>query len=102
MTGEFFRATPADYNVQDIHDILRSYYDRARKRFVDNIYKQVVDHKLVKGDSSPLRLFNSAFVTRLTEQELEDIAGEEEGTKNKRRELLKGIEDLETGRAVLH
>jgi hypothetical protein len=33
--------------VQDIHDILFSYYKVARKRFVDNMCMHAVDHFLI-------------------------------------------------------
>lgn len=28
------------HTIQDLHDILQPYYKVARKRFVDNIYRQ--------------------------------------------------------------
>jgi hypothetical protein len=51
-------ALDADYSThQEIHDILQAYYKVARKRFVDNIYHQAVDHCLLSGPSSPMILF---------------------------------------------
>ena len=35
--------------ILELHDILQSYYKLSRKRFVDNVRMQVVDHFLVTG-----------------------------------------------------
>lgn len=91
-----------DYNIQEIHDILKSYYQIARERFVDCTFKQAAGHCLVFGRDTPLRLFSPKFVSGLTEQQLEDIAGEDAGTKRKRKALQEQVEDLENGKKVLH
>jgi hypothetical protein len=36
-----------EHAVQDLHDILRSYYKVARKRFVDNICMQAAGYLLI-------------------------------------------------------
>ncbi|KAL9093955.1 MAG: hypothetical protein Q9165_003878 [Trypethelium subeluteriae] len=90
-----------EHTIREMHDILHSYYKVARKRFVDNVCMQAVDHHLISGPDSPLELFNSDFVTDLSEQELEDIAGEDEELKRQRRQLEKEIKDLEAGRKIL-
>ncbi|KAF2230737.1 dynamin GTPase [Viridothelium virens] len=89
------------HTVRELHDILFSYYKVARKRFVDNVCMQAVDHHLISGLESPLQLFSSDFVTDLSEEELEDIAGEDEGLKRQRKQLEKEIKDLEAGRKIL-
>jgi hypothetical protein len=43
--------------VQDIHDILESYYKVCRKTFVDSVCRQSVIHYLLECDESPLALF---------------------------------------------
>jgi hypothetical protein len=35
--------------IQDIHDILHSYYKVVRKRFADNVVNQAIDHFLLTG-----------------------------------------------------
>jgi Dynamin GTPase effector domain len=87
--------------VQDIHDILCSYYKVARKRFVDNICMQAVDHFLINGPQTPLTLFSSSFVSGLNADELERIAGEDNMTKRRRHQLRKEIESLEAGKKIL-
>jgi hypothetical protein len=39
----------AEYTIQDIHDILESYYKVARKRFVDTVCMQGSDFHLLTG-----------------------------------------------------
>jgi hypothetical protein len=87
--------------VQSIHDILKSYYKVARKRFADNLCMQAADFYLVTGPSSPLKLFSPNFVSGLTKQQLEDIAGEDAVLKRKRAALERTIKNLDAGRKVL-
>lgn len=90
-----------NFIVQDIHDILHSYYEVARKRFVDNVVKQAVDHFLVTGPVTPLTLFSPIFVSGLTPEELEHIAGEAPKTKRERAWLKKEIERLTKAKTIL-
>lgn len=89
------------HSAQDLHDILESYYKLTRKTMVDNIYKQVVMYLLISGPNTPLNLFSPAWVASLSEEQLEEIAGEEVLTKRKRKQLAKEKEDLEKGRKIL-
>lgn len=91
-----------DYHIQEIHDILKSYYQIARERFVDCVFKHAAGHCLVFGHDTPLRVFSPRFVSELTKQQLDDIAGEDAGTKRKRKALMKQVEDLENGKKLLH
>lgn len=79
---------------EDIHDILKSYYKVARKRFVDNVYHQAVEHCLLVGPDSPLNVFSENWVVLKEKEQLEAIAGESRSTKNRRSALKKEIEDL--------
>lgn len=90
-----------DQTLQEIYDILASYYEIARKRFVDNIVMQVGGYFLVTGMHTPLKLFGTEFVGDLTPAQLEDIVGEEMGKKRLRKKLLKEISDLEAGKKIL-
>ena len=93
--------TNMEHIVQDIHDILLSYYEIARKRFVDNVCMHAVDHFLVNGSETPLTLFSPAFVSGLDADQLENIAGEDILTKRTRQQLKKEIHSLEAGRRIL-
>lgn len=63
-----------EHAAEDIHDILESYYKVARKRFVDNVYHQAVDHCLLSGPESPLVLFSERWVLDLDTEMLAAIA----------------------------
>ncbi|KAK6065239.1 dynamin family protein [Seiridium cupressi] len=91
----------AEHTVREIHDILRSYYNVARKRFVDNVRMQVADHFLVTGPSAPLKVFSPTFVSTLSAAQLDSVAGEELAVRRQRRELEKRMELLEEGRRIL-
>ncbi|KAJ5162314.1 hypothetical protein N7492_007706 [Penicillium capsulatum] len=89
------------FTVQGIHDTLQAYYKVARKRFADNVPKHVAIHHLLMGKDAPMKLFAAPWVSGLSDEDLEDIAGESWINKQKRRQINKEIEDLEAGRKVL-
>ncbi|KAH8730768.1 interferon-induced GTP-binding protein Mx2 [Phaeosphaeriaceae sp. PMI808] len=86
---------------EDIHDILWSYYKVARKRFVDNVYQQAIDHCLLTGPMSPLAVFTQEWVIELDAEQLETIAGESPVTKEQRGALMRKIQDLEVAMQIL-
>lgn len=90
-----------EHAQDDIHDILKSYYKVARKRFVDNVWLYAVDHHLLSGPNSPLTLFSEQWVLGLDEDSLNAIAGESRSTRDKRKELTKKIADLEEALRIL-
>ena len=94
-------ASNIDQTTRDLHDILKSYYKVARKRFVDVVMMQAVDYHLIHGPEGPLRLFSPEFVIALTADQLERIAGEDVSTKRKREELQREIENLTNGKKIL-
>jgi hypothetical protein len=84
-----------------IHDVMRSYYDITRSRFVDNICVQVVDHFLLSGEKSPLRVLSSDRVLKMTPEELDMVAGEEAVSKSTREMLNRSIAALEEAKKIL-
>lgn len=91
----------SEYTVCDLHDILKSYYKVARKRFVDNICMQAGDHFLVTGPDTPIKVFSPSLVSSLTDEQLDTIAGESATTRRKRADLRREIESLEKGKKLL-
>ncbi|KAK4695643.1 hypothetical protein P7C71_g2147, partial [Lecanoromycetidae sp. Uapishka_2] len=104
-TDAIVRGTTTSSNLEhticDIHDILKSYYKVARKRFVDNVMMQAADFHLVTSPDSPIKVFTPAFVSDLTTEQLETIAGEDGTTKRKRADLKREIESLGKGKRML-
>lgn len=90
-----------EHTVCDLHDILKSYYKVARKRFVDNVCMQAADFHLVTGPDTPVRVFSPKFVSKLSPEQLETIAGEDISTKRKRAELEREIKSLEKAKKFL-
>ena len=90
-----------EYVVREIHDILKAYYKVARKRFVDNVCMQASDYHLVTGPTTLLKLFFPSFVSRLSMEQVAEIAGEDRALKRKREALNKEIKDLEAGKKIL-
>lgn len=75
-----------------IHDNLEAYYKVAYKRFVDNVFSQAVNYKLLSGPENPLQLFSEQWVLRLDATKLRGIAGESRRTREHRERLKKEIE----------
>jgi hypothetical protein len=86
---------------EEIHDILKSYYKVARKRFVDNVFSQAVNHFLLTGPKSPLAVFNQEWVITLDAERLDAIAGESSAVKARRKNLGKKIHELQTALRIL-
>ncbi|KAL8693662.1 MAG: hypothetical protein Q9218_001572 [Villophora microphyllina] len=87
--------------VQQLHDILKSYYKVARKRFVDNVCMQAADRHLTRGKDAAVKVFSPFFVSDLTPEEMERIAGEDVLTKRKRAELTREVENLKQAKKLL-
>ncbi len=90
-----------EHTIQDLHDILRSYYKVARKRFVDVLCMQAADYHLVTGPDAPARVFTPAFVSGLAAEQLDQIAGEGMVSKKKREGLMREIGNLQNGKKIL-
>ncbi|KAB5535235.1 interferon-induced GTP-binding protein Mx2 [Coniochaeta sp. 2T2.1] len=98
----------AEQAKDEIHDILLSFYKVSRKRFVDAICLQVIDHFLLNGgrdddldNKSPLKVFDSDLVMHLNESTLASVAGEDAATKRTRESLALDIKKLEEAIKVL-
>lgn len=90
-----------DHSIQDLHDILRSYYEVARKRFVNSLRMQAADYYLTTRSRTPLKLFSPAFVVEMTPPQLEEVAGEDLTLKRRRVQLEKESKNLEDGKKIL-
>ncbi|CAG9983345.1 unnamed protein product [Clonostachys byssicola] len=87
--------------IQKIHDILKSYYLLSRKRFIDNVRMQVADDLLVTGPNTPLKIFSSEFVSGMTDEELDDVAGEDPNVKSNREAAQEKINLLKKAQKIL-
>ncbi|KAL9049644.1 MAG: hypothetical protein Q9206_005424 [Seirophora lacunosa] len=90
-----------EHTVQTLHDILKSYYKVARKRFVDNVCMQAADRHLIRGPDTAVKVFSPSFVSDLTDEQVERIAGEDASTKRKRADLTRQVENLQKAKALL-
>ncbi|GKU14968.1 unnamed protein product [Fusarium langsethiae] len=90
-----------EHTTEEIHDILQAYYKVARKRFVDNVYHQAVDHCLLSGPSNPLGLFCEQWVLDLSDERLRSIAGETRVIQERRQNLQTALQDLAQALEIL-
>ncbi|GJN79092.1 hypothetical protein PLIIFM63780_002605 [Purpureocillium lilacinum] len=86
---------------EDVLDTFTSYYKVARKRFVDVVYQQAIWHYLLADPEGPLKVFDTDMVIRLTDEQLEEIAGEDEESKQQRATLSREVESLKAALKVL-
>jgi DNA-directed RNA polymerase specialized sigma54-like protein len=73
---------------------LEAYYKVARKTFVDNVCKQVVERHLLKNLPD---IFSPLSVAGYTDEELERIAGERPEVVEKRKRLHEELKNLKAG-----
>ncbi|KAI9373466.1 P-loop containing nucleoside triphosphate hydrolase protein [Aspergillus egyptiacus] len=90
-----------DIIIQQVHDVLQSYYNVALERFVDSVCMQSAYYYLLSGPNSPMKLLSPLFIYGLSDQELGDIAGEDPVARRMRQEFGKQIEELEVARKIL-
>jgi hypothetical protein len=90
-----------NHTIQDLHDTLKSYYKVARKRFVDAVCLQAVDHFLVSGKTSPLWIFSPQFIGKMSDTELRHVAGDEEVAIKRRNALETELSTLRAGEEIL-
>ena len=90
-----------DQTVEDLHDILYSYYKLSRKQFVDAVAKCPVDYFLLTVDNGPLKACSPEFVGRLSDDELKNIAGESNESIKRRAEILRELHTLNDAQEVL-
>ena len=90
-----------EHIIQDIHDILESYYKVSRETFVDNICKQTANHYLLHCEKSPLALFSPDYVGKLSVLELEEIAGEAPGLEISRPQFNQEASNLTEAMKIL-
>ena len=101
LTNRSDHMSNTEHAVRELHDILHSYYKVAHKRFADSVCMQATDHFLVNGPSTPLTLFSPMFVSALSAEQLESIAGEDQGTRRTRASLKKDMTSLEEAMRIL-
>ena len=90
-----------DQTVEDLHDVLYSYYKLARKQFVDAVAKCPIDYFLLTVDDGPLKVCSPEFVGRLSDNELEQIAGESNESSRRRADILQQLRTLNDAQEIL-
>lgn len=90
-----------EHAVEDMHAILQAYYKVAMKRFIDTVVAQGTDYFLLTGENSPIKILTPLFISSMTAEQLEEIAGEDLISKRERQELNEEIQALEQGRKLL-
>ncbi|KAL8888869.1 MAG: hypothetical protein Q9215_003780 [Flavoplaca cf. flavocitrina] len=77
----------------DIHDILKSYYDLALGHFIEYVNQHVVESYL--GDpEGPVLFFNPTYVSELSQQSVEELGAEDADVVAKRKGLQETLERL--------
>jgi hypothetical protein len=86
---------------EDIADSLASYYKVARKRFVDSVCQQVLNHFLLDNEEGPLKILSPDLIMSLDDEQLDMIAGEDAMSKHQRHTLEREAEALDEALKVL-
>ncbi|KAL6901456.1 P-loop containing nucleoside triphosphate hydrolase protein [Trichoderma evansii] len=86
---------------ESIHNALKSYYEIARSRFIDVVCQQVIDHYLLRAKDGPLEVLSDRVALRMSAEQLNRIAAEDQAVKEKRERLTKEIEALSQALQIL-
>ncbi|KAI9896088.1 hypothetical protein N3K66_008988 [Trichothecium roseum] len=86
---------------QEIHHVLSSYYDIALGRFIDTVCHQAVDYFLLHDDDGPLNIISDELIYSMTEEQLDEIAGEDDHTRLTRQTLAAEIDRFSKALKVL-
>ncbi|KAJ4326279.1 hypothetical protein N0V84_003145 [Fusarium piperis] len=86
---------------RNIHDVLHTFYDFARTRFVDVVCQQVIDHFLLYAHNGPLTVLSEELILQMTPENLEAIAGEEMCDRDRREKLTQDIANLKEALKIL-
>ncbi|KAH6984765.1 P-loop containing nucleoside triphosphate hydrolase protein [Ilyonectria sp. MPI-CAGE-AT-0026] len=97
----FDNGDPVKVTRQDIHDVLFSYYDIARSRFVDVLCQQVIHHYLLHASDSPLTVLSDTVVLKMSDDQLDTIAGEDMISRERRKKITMDIENLRQALKIL-
>lgn len=84
-----------------LHDIVKSYYEVALRRFMDVVCQQVIFHFLLNSKEGPLHVFSNEMVFELNASTLDMVAGEDEVKKQEREQLEREIVNLRAAMKVL-
>lgn len=90
-----------DQVIDELHDVLHSYYKVSRKQFVDAVTKGPVGYFLLSVNDGPLRACSPEFVGRLSDHELELIAGENDESAQTRVQIIRKLWTSNEGLKVL-
>ncbi|RBR21672.1 uncharacterized protein FIESC28_04772 [Fusarium coffeatum] len=86
---------------RDIHNVLYTFYENARGRFVDVVCQQVIDHFLLHASDGPLAVLSEKIALQMTADQLEAIAGEDMLSRDRREKLTRDIGNLKEALKVL-
>ena len=77
----------------DIHDILKSYYELALRDFIEYVNQHVVESYL-RDPEGPVLFFNPTYVSELSQQSIEELGAEDDDVVSKRKGLQETMERL--------
>ncbi|KAL8646468.1 MAG: hypothetical protein Q9226_006841 [Calogaya cf. arnoldii] len=77
----------------DIHDILKSYYELALRNFIDHVNQDVVE-SYVRDPEGPAIFFNPTYVSQLSKEKIEELGAEDADVVAKRQRLQETLERL--------
>ncbi|KAB8616641.1 hypothetical protein FH972_025976 [Carpinus fangiana] len=89
-----------EQDILNIHDILKSYYEVARGRYVDNVIAAVANSYLT-GEGDRINLFSIDCLAGMSSEELKELASEHPETVQKREDLKRKCQRLEHGMQIL-
>ncbi|KAF5012973.1 hypothetical protein FDECE_980 [Fusarium decemcellulare] len=86
--------------VYDVHDVLKVYYEIALSAFIRKI-TDFVTEEFLTNEQGPIKGLNTKWVLGLSEERLDALCRENEGTIKRRVDLKREIENLQGSLAIV-
>ena len=83
----------------EIHDTLKAYYEIERANFIENVTQLIVETYLNDPEGPVLR-FSPVYVSRLSDQEIQELAAEDEAIIQTRKEKEATLSRLKQAEAI--
>ncbi|KAJ4999594.1 Dynamin-A [Colletotrichum sp. SAR 10_66] len=95
-----FHHSAEDNMVNDVHDIVRVYYQISLSNFIEHVTSNITE-SFISHETGPLRGLSTKWMFTLTEEEVEKLAREDEHIVQQRTELDGVIEKLRTADGIV-
>ncbi|KAL8783805.1 MAG: hypothetical protein Q9195_009272 [Heterodermia aff. obscurata] len=83
----------------EIHDTLKAYYEIARDDYIEYVTQHIVEN-FINSENGPVLMFSPLYVAGLSDEQIEDLAMEDEGVVKDRIEKEAALKRLKSAERI--